>query len=178
MEDAFGKAPGPGDFPEDAHLENGQYHCLCCQCGQSFIGYKRRVTCRACEHEEALLDFKTPDWVNALAFGALIVFLVSLAASCEPAWAAGPILTGEDGYGRSVVLTDEPCAERRWQVAQIGGRQGCWTASNTSHYLIREADGAMRAISSRGFEATPYYLENYWPELQERARAAQGDDDE
>ncbi len=120
----------------------------------------------------------TPGWVKALAAGSLIVFLVTLAAYLTPAYGAGPILTGEDGYGRSVVLTDEPCAERRWQVAQIGGRQGCWTASNTSHYLIREADGAMRAISSRGFEATPYYLENYWPELQERARAAQGDDDE
>ncbi len=36
------------DWPEDAHLENGNYQNTCAHCGCVFIGYKRRVQCRAC----------------------------------------------------------------------------------------------------------------------------------
>lgn len=42
-------APGvAGDWPEDFSHENGQYQCMCCHCGNMFIGHKRRVTCKAC----------------------------------------------------------------------------------------------------------------------------------
>jgi hypothetical protein len=36
------------DWPEDAGHENGCYMCTCCACGRSFMGHKRRVTCRLC----------------------------------------------------------------------------------------------------------------------------------
>jgi len=40
---------GDNDFPEDAHLENGNYINHCCDCGRPFIGHKRRVICKLCQ---------------------------------------------------------------------------------------------------------------------------------
>ena len=39
-------------YPEDAHLENGNYVNTCCICGEQFVGHKRRVVCKLC-HEES-----------------------------------------------------------------------------------------------------------------------------
>lgn len=39
------------DFPEDAHLENGNYQNLCCHCDNLFFGHKRRVSCKLCEED-------------------------------------------------------------------------------------------------------------------------------
>ena len=36
------------DFPEDFHLENGQYWHKCSHCTKWFTGYKRRVICKKC----------------------------------------------------------------------------------------------------------------------------------
>ncbi len=36
------------DFPEDAAHENGNYYNTCVTCDESFIGHKRRYTCRVC----------------------------------------------------------------------------------------------------------------------------------
>lgn len=36
------------DWIEDAPHENGNYQCKCSTCGNTFIGYKRRITCKAC----------------------------------------------------------------------------------------------------------------------------------
>lgn len=41
----------PKDFPEDAHLENGNYYNTCFYCKAFFIGYKRRVCCKECEQK-------------------------------------------------------------------------------------------------------------------------------
>lgn len=38
----------PGNWPEDATHENGDYECRCCHCGATFYGHKRRVTCKVC----------------------------------------------------------------------------------------------------------------------------------
>lgn len=35
-------------FPEDSHLENGNYRSTCVCCGKSFTGYKRRCYCKIC----------------------------------------------------------------------------------------------------------------------------------
>lgn len=37
------------DWPGDFNGENGCYECACIHCGATFFGYKRRVTCKACE---------------------------------------------------------------------------------------------------------------------------------
>jgi Zn finger protein HypA/HybF involved in hydrogenase expression len=44
------------DWPEDFHLENGNYtgHCLVCKA--EFIGRKRRVYCKKCTTEEIYAD--------------------------------------------------------------------------------------------------------------------------
>lgn len=39
------------DWPEDFQHENGQYMCRCHECENTFIGYKRRVTCKACANK-------------------------------------------------------------------------------------------------------------------------------
>ena len=39
------------DWEEDFSHENGNYECHCCICGRTFIGHKRRVTCRACDNK-------------------------------------------------------------------------------------------------------------------------------
>jgi hypothetical protein len=36
------------NWTEDAAHENGNYECRCVECGNSFIGHKRRVLCRLC----------------------------------------------------------------------------------------------------------------------------------
>ena len=36
------------DWKADAAHENGNYWCKCYQCGESFIGHKRRVMCKLC----------------------------------------------------------------------------------------------------------------------------------
>jgi len=36
------------DWPEDSHLENGNYSCICILCGHHFVGYKRRTVCKEC----------------------------------------------------------------------------------------------------------------------------------
>lgn len=36
---------------EDKDHENGNYSCLCCECGRMFVGHKRRVVCRSCASE-------------------------------------------------------------------------------------------------------------------------------
>ena len=41
------------DWTEDFAHENGNYSCLCCRCGQAFVGHKRRVICKACFTESA-----------------------------------------------------------------------------------------------------------------------------
>lgn len=40
--------PTARDWTEDAGHENGCYSCLCCGCGHSFVGHKRRTLCHAC----------------------------------------------------------------------------------------------------------------------------------
>lgn len=40
-----------GDFPEDFHLENGNYSNTCIHCKEAFAGHKRRKVCKKCEIE-------------------------------------------------------------------------------------------------------------------------------
>lgn len=35
-------------WPEDASHENGNYYCLCGECGRQFTGHKRRGLCKVC----------------------------------------------------------------------------------------------------------------------------------
>ena len=42
------------DWPEDAAHENGNYMNNCCECKQTFIGYKRRVVCKKCHIKNEL----------------------------------------------------------------------------------------------------------------------------
>jgi hypothetical protein len=39
----------PNSFPCDFGLENGNYLRVCVDCGEEFIGYKRRLVCAVCE---------------------------------------------------------------------------------------------------------------------------------
>jgi hypothetical protein len=46
--------PAPGDWPKDAADEdNGRYQSTCHLCGKTFIGHKRRVTCKVCATKPA-----------------------------------------------------------------------------------------------------------------------------
>lgn len=36
------------DYPEDFQLENGLYQNICRECGEFFMGHKRRVWCKEC----------------------------------------------------------------------------------------------------------------------------------
>lgn len=37
-------------YPEDYHLENGNYSNICKQCEQEFLGHKHRRICKQCNH--------------------------------------------------------------------------------------------------------------------------------
>ncbi len=43
---------GARDWKEDARHENGNYTCICSDCGETFMGHKRRVICKTCSHKE------------------------------------------------------------------------------------------------------------------------------
>lgn len=43
---------GERDWEEDFPKENGQYFCKCVECGEKFIGHKRRLVCRKCAKDE------------------------------------------------------------------------------------------------------------------------------
>lgn len=49
-----------GDWDADAAHENGKYQCRCCNCGNLFIGHKRRVTCKTCVDLQGALANATP----------------------------------------------------------------------------------------------------------------------
>lgn len=44
--DLLSRRSDPGDWPEDAEQENGEYECSCAICGATFYGHKRRVVCK------------------------------------------------------------------------------------------------------------------------------------
>jgi hypothetical protein len=44
------------NWTEDAAHENGNYECRCVECGNSFIGHKRRVLCKLCSNLLSLAD--------------------------------------------------------------------------------------------------------------------------
>lgn len=48
---------GERDYPEHAHLENGNYWNICCECGMEFVGYKRTPLCKLCA-ERSEQDYK------------------------------------------------------------------------------------------------------------------------
>lgn len=49
------------DWVEDFTQENGQYQCTCIYCKSGFVGYKRRVMCKAChEQNQELLKLRRP----------------------------------------------------------------------------------------------------------------------
>lgn len=41
----------PGDWPDDATHENGNYACKCVHCRRAFVGHKRRVVCKECHDQ-------------------------------------------------------------------------------------------------------------------------------
>lgn len=50
-----GSAPCPPvkrDWPEDFSGENGKYMNHCIDCGETFIGHKRRQVCKACANHQ------------------------------------------------------------------------------------------------------------------------------
>jgi hypothetical protein len=52
------------DWSEDFEHENGNYMCLCTACGNTFVGYKRRTTCKLCAQPEPAdgVDVMAPDF--------------------------------------------------------------------------------------------------------------------
>ena len=46
------------NWPEDSIYENGEYMCRCHVCNNTFIGYKRRVTCKLCSIESNKKDIQ------------------------------------------------------------------------------------------------------------------------
>lgn len=62
------------DWPEDFHLENGNYYNTCCHCGESFMGYKRRVVCKLCHNKPETSAGRLMAWVFGV--GAVITGLL------------------------------------------------------------------------------------------------------
>lgn len=47
-----------GDWPEDFHLENGNYYNYCTACENEFIGHKRRRVCKVCQNATKLTKWQ------------------------------------------------------------------------------------------------------------------------
>ena len=54
------RVAGERDWPEDFSHENGNYECRCYSCKNTFVGHKRRVTCRLCYLEAMANPEKFP----------------------------------------------------------------------------------------------------------------------
>lgn len=52
----------PGNWPEDASHENGDYECRCVTCKQTFYGHKRRVVCKVCASPNAAVRVDERQW--------------------------------------------------------------------------------------------------------------------
>lgn len=51
------------DWPEDFPHENGNYENYCFRCGETFLGHKRRMTCKKCVAEiNAARPSPLPEW--------------------------------------------------------------------------------------------------------------------
>lgn len=74
-----GEAKVGGDWPEDFEHENGRYQCKCSACGETFIGHKRRVVCKACA------EAKHPSKLYALATGVRGDMLIPVLYTTESA---------------------------------------------------------------------------------------------
>lgn len=48
MKPLLADGPRACDWSEDWPHENGKYMCICADCGQEFVGYKRRTQCKTC----------------------------------------------------------------------------------------------------------------------------------
>jgi hypothetical protein len=48
MSSDFNSTTTERDFTEDFTSENGNYYNICTTCGKSFLGHKRRITCKVC----------------------------------------------------------------------------------------------------------------------------------
>ena len=53
------------NWPEDFAHENGNYSNQCVGCEHTFIGHKRRITCKVCAAEEEAEAKKRADWLIA-----------------------------------------------------------------------------------------------------------------
>ncbi len=56
--------PVARDWTEDAGHENGCYLCTCCSCGHSFVGHKRRVTCKLCATADETEAKRRGQWLH------------------------------------------------------------------------------------------------------------------
>jgi hypothetical protein len=50
----------PRNWTEDFQHENGNYQCKCCNCGEFFIGHKRRVVCKVCANNQIEVKQEEP----------------------------------------------------------------------------------------------------------------------
>lgn len=48
------------NWPEDFHLENGQYQCRCVFCYEYFRGHKRRFVCKLCDKTTPVVAKEKP----------------------------------------------------------------------------------------------------------------------
>ena len=45
--------PEDRDWKDDFQHDNGNYECMCFECGRNFYGHKRRVVCKVCASKPA-----------------------------------------------------------------------------------------------------------------------------
>ncbi len=68
-----------GDWPEDSHLENGNYWCKCVTCEADFIGHKRRVVCRECSTPKMSMRaaFRVYRWTLLVTWTAFAIYVMA-----------------------------------------------------------------------------------------------------
>lgn len=52
------------DWPEDFEYENGIYMNTCAECGNTFTGHKRRVTCKSCHDAAPVPELAGEIWAR------------------------------------------------------------------------------------------------------------------
>lgn len=116
-----------GSWPEDADLENGNYQNVCIECGKSFHGHKRRVTCKTCYHaslvarHEALTGITEPGpgvWTCVVCHKPMVIPRTDRNPSkvCSDCLGACNLCGGSrvydpETYSTDPAETDKPCPD-------------------------------------------------------------------
>ena len=120
-------------FPEDSHLENGNYFNTCGECHKDFVGYKRRPVCKKCL---TLDSSPKPQTVGRVDLSGVKRYKID-----DPdTWTDFEVTLSEDKDGEWVAFNDlaylRAPADSPKQTVAVGVEKGHWWCPSCKEAVI------------------------------------------